>query len=214
MDVSLAPNDSRPEGTWKRYRCGLVGLFGLLLLACAVLLSAHPAAASVVEALSLSELVKRSEHVVLATAGEHMGRRSGNLIVTDVQLKVDEGFKGGSKPGDTLIATLLGGVNEGVGLKVPGEAVLLEGTRFVVFLRRTPQSKELRVVGMAQGALPVQQRDGKAMIFPPTHDVELMQRGGDGRLQKGEGAVPSEIALPDLLSRIRSLVASIAPAAR
>jgi hypothetical protein len=168
----------------------------------------------VVEALSLSELVKRSEHVVLATAGEHMGRRSGNLIVTDVQLKIDEGFKGGSKPGDTLIATLLGGVNEGVGLKVPGEAVLPEGTQIVVFLRRTPQSKELRVVGMAQGALPVQQRDGKAMIFPPTHDVELMQRGGDGRLQKGEGAVPSEIALPDLLTRIRSLVASLAPAAR
>jgi hypothetical protein len=41
-----------------------------------------------------------------------------------------------------------------------------------------------------------------------------MQRGGDGRLQKGESAVPSEIALPDLLTRIRSLVASLAPAAR
>jgi len=188
------------------------------VLACAILLSAllrpSGAAASVVEALSLSELVKRSEHVVLATAGERMGRRSGNLIVTDVELQIEEGLKGGAKSGDTLIATLLGGVSEGVGLKVPGEAVLPEGAKIVVFLRRTPESKELRVVGMAQGALPVEQRGGKPMVVPPGEHAELMQRGSDGRLKAGDGAVSSEIELPDLLTRIRSLVASLAPAAR
>ena len=178
------------------------------------LLYSGSAAASVVEALSLSELVKRSEHVVLATAGERMGRRSGNLIVTDVQLRIEEALKGGTQPGDTLIATLLGGVSEGVGLKVPGEAVLPEGSKIVVFLRRTPHSKELRVVGMAQGALPVEQRDGKPIVLPPAEHAELMRRGPDGHLKESEGAVSAQLALPDLLSRIRSLVASLAPAAR
>ncbi|HYJ08536.1 MAG TPA: hypothetical protein VEX18_05995, partial [Polyangiaceae bacterium] len=85
---------------------------------CALFFSAGSAAASVVEALSLPELVKRSEHVVVATPGERMGRRSGNLIVTDVELRIDEALKGGTKRGETLVATLLGGVTEGLGLKV------------------------------------------------------------------------------------------------
>lgn len=187
---------------------------GLVLVLCALLLGAQTAAASVVEALSLADLVKRSEHVVVATAGERMSRRNGNVIVTDVQLKIDEGLKGGSQRGDTLIATLLGGVTEGLGLQVPGEAALPEGAQLVVFLRRTKESKDLRVVGMAQGALPIEVRSGKPMVQPPSHDVELMQRGADGTLQKGEAAVASELALPDLLTRIRSLVASLAQPAR
>ena len=192
----------------------MIGLAGLLLVLCAALFGARPAAASVVEALSLLELVKRSEHVVVATAGERMGRRSGNLIVTDVQLTIDEGLKGGAKRGETLVATLLGGVAEGVGLQVPGEAALPEGTKLVVFLRRMPESKELRVVGMAQGVLSIETRSGKPMVQPPSHEAELMQRGADGHLQKGEAAVAGEIALPDLLTRIRSLVASLAQPAR
>jgi len=214
MDVTRAAHASHSEKAFRRYRCGVVGIFGLALVLCAVLLSARTAAASVVEALSLAELVKRAEQVVVATPGEHMGRRSGNLIVTDVQLRVDEALKGGAKPGDTLIATLLGGVADGVGLKVPGEAALPAGAQYVVFLRRQPQSKELRVVGMAQGALPIELRSGTAMVLPPSHDAELMQRGSDGRLKEGEAAVASEIALPDLLTRIRSLVASAAQGAR
>jgi hypothetical protein len=185
-----------------------------MLALCAALLGAQTAAASVVEALSLLELVKRSEHVVLATPGERMGRRSKNLIVTDVQLKIDDGLKGGSKRGDTLVATLLGGVVDDVGLSVPGEAALPESMPMVVFLRRMPQSGELRVVGMAQGALPIEMRDGKPMVLPPSHEAALMQRGADGHLQKGESAVATELALPDLVTRIRSLVASLAQPAR
>lgn len=184
------------------------------VLAGVLLVGVHGASASVVEALSLAELIKRSEHVVVATPGERMGRRSKNLIVTDVQLKIDESLKGGSKHGDTLIATLLGGVAEGVGLKVPGEAALPEGAQLVVFLRRLPESGELRVVGMAQGVLPIEMRSGKPTVLPPSHDAALMQRGADGVLQKGEPAVATEIALPDLLTRIRSLVASLAQPAR
>lgn len=185
-----------------------------MLVLCGLLLGARTAAASVVEALSLAELVKRSEQVVVATPGEHMGRRSGNLIVTDVQLRVDEGLKGSAKRGDTLIATLLGGVADGVGLQVPGEAVLPSGAQYVVFLRRQPKSKELRVVGMAQGALPIEDRSGTAMVLPPSHDAALMARGSDGTLQEAPAAVSSEIALPDLITRIRSLVASAAQGAR
>jgi hypothetical protein len=70
------------------------------------------------------------------------------------------------------------------------------------------------VVGMAQGVLAIEQRAGKPMVLPPSHDAELMQRGSDGRLKEGEPAVPSELALPDLLTRIRSLVASGAQPAR
>jgi len=156
-----------------------VGWVGLVLLLVAALLSAGPARASVVEALSLSELVKRSHHVVVATAGERMSRRSGNLIVTDVHLRVNEALKGGAQVGDSLIATLLGGASDGVGLNVPGEAILPEGAQIVVFLRLTESSGELRVLGMAQGALPIEMRSGAPMVLPPSHDAELMVRGGD-----------------------------------
>lgn len=189
-------------------------LWALLALGVALLGGIGAARASVVEALSLAELVERAEHVVVATAGERMGRRSGNLIVTDVALRVDEGLKGGSKRGDTLVATLLGGELDGLGLTVPGEAALPEGHRLVVFLRQARDGQELRVVGMAQGALPIERRAGVPTVLPPSHDAELMRRASDGHLKKGEAAVPDAIALPDLLTRIRSLVASLARDAR
>jgi len=67
---------------------------------------------------------------------------------------------------------------------------------------------------MAQGAMPIEMRAGAPMVVPPSHEAELMKRGSDGHLEKGEPAVPAQIALPDLLTRIRSVVASLAQPAR
>src|SRR5689334_11742492 len=76
--------------------CGLMLLLGVALLAGA-------ARASVVLALSLEDLTRKAELVVVGVATEQQARRhmDGKLIVTDVSVKVQDVLKGSAKPGQT-----------------------------------------------------------------------------------------------------------------
>src|ERR1700742_2568523 len=80
------------------------------------------ARAATLIALDLPELVRTSDYVVVANALNESSRYSDKLIVTDVELRVITSMKGSAKPGETLVATHLGGAVDRVGLKVPGAA--------------------------------------------------------------------------------------------
>jgi hypothetical protein len=167
------------------------------------------ARASVVQALTLPELVKAAELVLVATPGERQARMTDRLIYTDVSLRVGQALKGKVKSGDTVVATLMGGTLDAeLALQVPGEASLPEGRELLVFLQRSTTSGDLRVVGMAQGVMPIEMRAGNPMVLPPSASVHLMRRDGGGALKDAEPAIKEAIELPDLLQRIRSLVAS------
>jgi hypothetical protein len=170
---------------------------------------ARAARASVVQALTLPELVAASELVIVATPGERQARMTDSLIFTDVSLRVGQALKGKVKSGATVVATLMGGtLDSELALQVPGEASLPEGRELLVFLHRSTTSQDLRVVGMAQGVMPIEMRAGSPVVMPPSASTHLMRRDGSGALKAGEPAIKEAIGLPDLLQRIRSLVAS------
>jgi hypothetical protein len=185
-------------------------LWLVLALWAAIAIGAAAAArAIVVQALTLPELVKASELVLVATPGERQARMTNKLIFTDVSLHVAQALKGNAKSGDTVVATLMGGtLDSELALQVPGEASLPEGRELLVFLERSPSSGDLRVVGMAQGVMPIEKRAGNSVVKPPSGSAHLMRRDDSGALKAAEPAIKEEIGLPDLVQRIRSLVAS------
>lgn len=168
-----------------------------------------PAAAATLVALDLGELVRASEHIVLAKAESRDSRKdeATGLIVTDVRLRVITKLKGGSQPGQTLVATVLGGSVGELGLQVPGEAVLPDDHSAIVFLRKN-QLGELNVTGMSQGVLTIVGEGGSAMAMPGGAGAELVQRGSDGRLRDAPDALMQPRSLAAVLTEIRGLVSA------
>jgi hypothetical protein len=172
-------------------------------------LGASRAHASVVQALSLEQLTARADAILIAVATARKPRRhlDGKMIVTDVDLRVDEVLKGAHKAGQSVRATVLGGALDGVAMQVPGEANFTVGERVLVFLQRAPRSQDLRVVGMSQGVLPLREQHGATMVIPAGSGAALVERGASGRLEAAPAAIAEPQPLPALLDRIRALVA-------
>lgn len=174
-------------------------------------LGAGAVRAAVVRALDLAQLTERSAHIVIAVAETEQARwdQPHVHIVTDVTLKVEQSLKGGAAPGSRLVATRLGGKLETLALTVPGAESFELGKRALVFLYTSEPSHELRVVGMAQGVMPIDTRDGSAVVIPSAGGAELMQDGPDGALAPAPGALVSAQPLDAMVREIRRLVARV-----
>ncbi|HEY8431329.1 MAG TPA: hypothetical protein VIL20_23275 [Sandaracinaceae bacterium] len=177
-----------------------------LVLALSVLGVASSAHATISEALSLEELVRRADHVVVATAiGERARRDARGRIVTDYTVRVDEVMKGDARPGATLVMTRLGGVLGDVGMRVEGEPSLEVGARYVLFLDRLSDGRTLRPVGMSQGVLPVQDRGGEPTVLPGGGGLSLVQRVRGGRLVPAPAAILHATPLAELRDRVERI---------
>jgi hypothetical protein len=192
--------------------CLIKRLGAFLLIALVAGLVVAPALASVVQALSLEDLTRKADLIVVGVGGETQARRSadGRLIVTDVNVDVQDVLKGSIKKGDAVVVTVLGGTLDGLGLRVPGEASIPQGRPALLFLYRNGSAgNDLRVVGMAQGMMPMQPNDqGTMMIIPGGAGSALVDRGGDGKLQQAPAALMQPEPAASLLERVRALVAS------
>jgi hypothetical protein len=184
------------------YGCGL-------LLALALGGLSATAVASVVKALSLEDMTRKADMIVVGVGAEAQSRRNddGRLIVTDVSVDVQQVLKGATKAGDDVIVTLLGGSLDGLGLSVPGEASIPIGKPALLFLYRTgKEGRDLRVVGMAQGVMPMQGEPGALLIIPGGAGSELVERGSDGKLSPAPGALLRPEPAANVLERVRKLV--------
>jgi len=189
------------------YGCGL-----LLVLALGAV--SATAVASVVKALSLEELTRKADVIVVGVGAEAQSRRNddGRLIVTDVSVDVQQVLKGGAKAGDDVIVTLLGGSVDGLGLRVPGEASIPLGKPALLFLYRSGKAgRDLRVVGMAQGVMAMQGEPGTMTILPGGSGSELVERGSDGKLSPAPGALLRPEPAANVLERVRKLVGANKP---
>ena len=140
---------------------------GLALLCAAAMvpisLAREPlASASVVVALTVDDLVDRSEAVVVAIPRSRTSRWEGGRIVTYTTVAIDSGVAGGMKAGDLVVVRTLGGVVGDLGQRVFGEAVLPLDAPVMLFLRAMPPQLDgvaatgsRGVVGMSQGAMPI-----------------------------------------------------------
>lgn len=174
-----------------------VAVFGLLAAL------ASPAHATISQALSLSELVRRADHVVLATCVDGRASRDGRRrIVTDYDVRVEETMKGDTREGATLTMRTLGGVLGDLGMRIEGEPHLEVGRRYLLFLRTLSDGRTLRPVGMSQGVMPVEEEGGTLTVQPGGGGMALRERGAGGRL------VPAPPALlhPEPYVRVRERV--------
>jgi hypothetical protein len=114
-------------------------------------LAARPAAASLVLALELDEMVRRADHIAVADV---VSVRSDwdekhERILTTVQLDVVESWKGPATPATRITIVQPGGTVGDISMVVFGMSQFKAGERSVLFLRGTMAGAA--VLGMAQG---------------------------------------------------------------
>jgi hypothetical protein len=178
----------------------------IVLLGWAVGHHVSPAAASVVEALELEDLVREADEIVVAEVTASRSRWDGRRIVTDVTLSVAECPKGATPPGSTVVLTHLGGQVGDVGMRVEGMPRMVVHGRVLVFARRAPRGGRLWPVGLSQGVLRVDRRAGRDEVHPGGHGMALVRRGAGGRLLAAPGALLHPRPLAEVLRDIRRLV--------
>ena len=184
-----------------RYPLGPKLITAALLAAC--LGRAGGAEASTMLALDLAELTARADDVVLATVIGARAEPARGLIVTRVLVRVEVTVAGRSGPADELEVIVPGGELDGLGLLVQGAPRLEPGRRYLLFLERTNPS--FRVVGMAQGAMPVEEdRRGRLLVEPPEGLPGLVRPVG-GRLVPALPAVSAATLLDEVTARVREV---------
>lgn len=135
----------------------------LLLFAFAAVVSSTTAAASVSVALSLDDLARTSTTVARVTPLDLSSRWEDGRIVTYVRVRVDDAIAGSAVPGSELRVRTLGGIVDGVGQAVEGEARFTAGKPSMVFL--TERGGQTVVSGRAQGQLAiVRGADGREIV--------------------------------------------------
>lgn len=127
------------------------------------------AQATLVRGLSLEELARSSQLIVLGTALEansHWETLGGRRrIVTDTRVRVEDVLEKGAPDSEVLVRTLGGTIGD-IAALVHGEAVLNLEQRAVLFLGEHAGAQ--RVTGMAQGHYPVLADAQKALRLTPS----------------------------------------------
>ena len=130
----------------------------------------HPAGATTVRGLELSELVRASQRVLVATALGAESRfehsRSGRRIVTDVRVRTEESWLGaGPAPSEFLVKIYGGRIGDEAEL-VFGQAEFVTGERSVLFLMERGGGSAV-VTGMAQGQYRLLRSSGGELRLSP-----------------------------------------------
>ncbi len=170
-------------------------------------LAAPVAHAALTVALSMRELTASSDVIVVGTVVDteckwDLRRR----IVTDAEVQVAEVLRGRVEVGDELVVRTLGGEIDDLGMRVEGEAVLEDGQRAIFFLRRRAGVDYLRPVGMSQGVMPLQRRNGHDIVIPGGGGSALVDRVSTGELVDAPAAIVHETEMSTVLDEIRRLV--------
>lgn len=162
------------------------------------------ARATIVEALTMTELVEAADHAALVeVVGLDPHYDELERIVTDVTVRVVEPLVGPTRPGDTLVVRRLGGVVGDVGLRIEGEASFVLGERVILFVQEV--SGVLRPVGMSQGVLPVERDEhDDEVVRPGGAGLSLVHPGGAG-LVAAPGALVVSRPLDEVLATVREL---------
>jgi hypothetical protein len=147
-------------------------------LAITTLCVAVTANATVVQGMDVAALAQASQRVI---RGRVITTRSqwdpsGLRISTTHTVEVDEVLTGESTA--TVSVFQWGGLVNGIGQRVMGEAHLVTGDNVVLFLERAPTPGVFRLVGLAQGAWRVQRGPrGDLQVFRPPAPLTLHFKG-------------------------------------
>lgn len=124
--------------------------------------------------VGVSELTRRADLIVDGDVAARQSFRIDGRIFTRVEVTVRDAWKGGSPRSVSVV--LRGGVVDGIGQRVDGEAVLEQGDRAVLFLRYDAGLMGYRPVAMEQGAFKVAGGDGARPTQLTSTDVPGFER--------------------------------------
>lgn len=170
------------------------------------------AEASTVVAMTLPDLVDKSDLVLVGIPKSRVSRWEGGRILTYTTVAVDQAIGGDVKAGGTVVVRTYGGVVDGIGQITHGEAVLKPGTPMLLFLRplppgTKPSEPSVAVTGMAQGALPIVVGvDKVARVVPDVSQLALVQKPTE-KLPPASVAVANK-PLTDTVTSVRALWAA------
>jgi hypothetical protein len=147
----------------------------LLLAATLAMMAAGPAGATSSHPFTLAELTWTADRVIAGTvlSQQTSFTPDGSLIVTHVQLQVDEALKGPTGESTVWLWVLGGTTPGGTTLHVEGTARFTTGEQVLVFLEDSPHG--LAVVGWTQGRF--------GLRFSGARD-EITATGGPHELQQ------------------------------
>ncbi len=172
------------------------------------LLGASFATATTVQKLSLQDLARKSEAIVVAEVEETVSRwdDEGKEIYTYVTVRVSDHVKGqkgqkGQKAPATLTLRQLGGQVDKIASVVPGMPEFRKGEQVVLFLSQKDAAGYPWVVGLQQGKYSVvTDENGLKQV---RNDVDGLTLAGPGGL-KAEAKGSSQMTLESFLESIRN----------
>lgn len=127
------------------------------------LLRRRDAGATTIVPVTLEELTRRSELVVLGTVREVSSRWRGRFIVTDCGVSVDLSLKGELAVGERVGVRVAGGEVDGIGQMIPDAPMPERGASYVFFLQGREEGMRL-LAHMTAAALPVTLGPDGAMV--------------------------------------------------
>lgn len=172
----------------------------------AVMLGAPPAFATVMEALDVEALVKRSNVVAIAQVEAVDTVRTGGRLMRHVRLLVHESLHG-SQAGPRLVAIIPGGEDEDFIQRVSGTPDPVSGQLAVVFLQRSG-GDAFFVTGLAQGWLVITNdpADPTRKLVTRAVDAHLVGKGAASDELDPTVTEPTTVPLTPLLERVRRAV--------
>jgi hypothetical protein len=188
----------------KRPPSALLATFGLTLFTLSML-GPGRAAASVVEVMDLGALTAAADRIVVGevlsvTSAWDGARRQ---ILTTVELQVAELWKGRT-PAGRLRVVQLGGVVDGIEMRVHGMAKFRAGERAVLFLGDAGAGSSY-VVGLGQGRRPLRfDAVARRWMAEGGDRSAAVTFGAGGKLEPAAPEAP--LPLDDLRARVRRLV--------
>ncbi|MGE5174979.1 MAG: hypothetical protein ACM3JJ_01280 [Hyphomicrobiales bacterium] len=148
-------------------------------LAVTALAFAATASATTVLKLSLKDLAKKSDAIVLARVEDQVSRYEANKeIFTYYTLRVLEPVKG-AKNEQSIVVRQIGGIVDNIASVVPGTPRFQNGEEVVVFLTQKDATGYPWVMGLQQGKYTVfQDEKGQKRVRNELGGVELLSLGG------------------------------------
>lgn len=179
--------------------------------AIALALAAWPVArATTVQALSLSEMVRRSPRIVHGTVVETHSQweEGGSLIYTYVTLAPKEMLKGKRQDGEaTVTFRQIGGVVGDKAVYVPGTPRFSPKQEVLVFLTGSDRGGYSQVMGIFQGAFrPGMVADGRRRVEGVSPDAIGSLAPEGETISSGAAESPASGTFDQFLQRVRKLV--------
>ncbi len=179
-------------------------LAAALLLPLPAALRARPARGSIVLAMELPDLTSQSDRIVVGqvTSVKSAWADGGKRILSTVEVRVDESWKGDAPVGGKVTIVQPGGVVGNIEMKVHGLPAFSSGERAVLFLRGRARAS---LVGLGQGKRRVHvDPDSRRLMVEAADRSAAVTPDLQGRLR---AALPDDaVPLDDLRAQVRTLL--------